>query len=176
MATYYTIDRTNECVPHQTFNLVNVPAPEWLTEDDGSVMQMGTSHHGRRYITEPLVNNPIATSVMIEFIFELIRREHFPTKPSRMRCIFAAETLESANQFRTRYHSGPAKVFNIEYEGNTHRGDMGLLTLVGNMIQVQRNAMAYWCGETYEITPGYQPFWEILIPLPAQLGELVEQY
>ncbi|ECG4949182.1 DUF2441 domain-containing protein [Salmonella enterica subsp. enterica serovar Llandoff] len=176
MPTYYTLDRTNQCSPGQTFSYQMTSPNNWLQNDDGSPMQFPVSRHGNYYLNSPLVNNPNSTSVAIEFIFELIRRHHFPEKTTRFCCMFASESIEGIDTFIRRIGwNTPCQIFNLEYTGQVHRGDMNLLNITGNMWQVERNAMAYWCGETYELRPGYQPFWEILIPLPVQLGELVAQ-
>lgn len=174
MTTYYTLDRSAQCHTGQIFTYEMTTFNDWLRNDDGTLMEFAVSRHGNKYLNSSLHNSPESNSVAIEFIFELIRRQHFPDKITRFCCMFAAESLDEALSFKDRTHwNNPYKVFAIEHEGQVHRGDMNLLNISGNMLQVQRNAMAYWLGETYEMYPGYQPYWEILIPLPAQLGQEV---
>ncbi|AYL61161.1 MULTISPECIES: DUF2441 domain-containing protein [Citrobacter] len=176
MTTYYTLDRTAQCHPGQTFTHQITSPNDWLRDDNGILMQFPVSRHGNHYLNSSLVNNANSTSVAIEFIFELIRRHHFPHKTTRFCCMFASDSIESAENFRrTTNWNSPYKIFELEYEGQVHRGDMNLLNITGNMWQVERNAMSYWCSETYELRPGYQPYWEILIPLPVQLGNVVAQ-
>ncbi|MDK9366440.1 DUF2441 domain-containing protein [Lelliottia wanjuensis] len=175
MAIYYTLDRSAQCESDQIFTYEMIAPNDWLRNDDGTLMGFAVSRHGKQYLNGSLHNNPNSNNVAIEFIFELIRRQHFPDKTTRFCCMFAAETLEGAQAFRaTTQWNRPYKIFSIEHNGPIHRGDMNLLSSSGNMFEVERRAMAYWCGETYEMYPGYQPYWEILIPLPVRMGKIVQ--
>lgn len=168
MTTYYTLDRTGQCAPGLTFTPTIIDLP--LTGSEP--VSIGVSRHGARYAPASMMQ----IDTVLEAVFELVRTIHFPHKPSRFNCAFACESLENlslcaSSMARTNINN----IYSIEYEGAVHRGDMALLRLDGNIYEIQMRAMAYWMGNTMDLYPGYVPKWEILLPLPVTIGELVQQ-
>lgn len=167
MTTYYTVDRIGECraglqYTHQILNI--------QISGSNELIPVPVSRHGMRYVPMDIRNN----NAMLEGIFEMVRAQHFPDKPTRFCCMFACESLEALNACeQVMERTSVRNVYSIEHTGDVHRGDMSLLNSEGNLYEIQSRAMAYWLGETKDLHPNYVPRWEILIPLPVQLGELI---
>lgn len=178
MTTFYTLDRSNRCTEQQVFNPQQLSINFGITTDNSDEPTViSVSSHGMQYLNKNIFRDPDGPSTATELIFELVRSHHFPNKPTRLRCMFVTDSLEDAQHFKNQFWANrPYKIFSIEYDGEVHRGDMRLLSIDGTIIEIQKRAMAYWCGETYPLHPGYEPYWETLIPLPAQLGQIVEQW
>lgn len=130
----------------------------------------GLSLHGQRYLLEKYVFNQgmVAVSPMIELATELIRRWQFPDRPSRMQSFFACETLDSARQFRAQFCQPFHRIFLVQAEKH-FRADMNLLRIGPTGGSSLNLLQKYWRGEESR-----SPFWEILLPAPLQLGELVD--
>lgn len=167
MTTYYTVDRLGECRPGLIFTH---QMQSIQISGSNEPFQIAVSRHGQQYVPMDMRNN----NAMIEGVFELVRALHFPEKPTRLRCMFACESLEALSVCeQVMQPTNVRNVYTVEYTGEVHRGDMALLNSAGHLYEIQSRAMAYWMGETKDLYPGYVPRWEILIPLPVQLGELV---
>lgn len=138
----------------------------------GEKFDFKIAEHGLRYLFPR--RNLTGTDLM-ELIVELVRQLQFPIKPSRYQSIFACEKVEEANYFREHYreHDGPQPIYEILTDDNTnlHRGDMRLLDLeasADNAAIVFTKAIWYWSGLSSQ-----EPCWEYIIPLPAQVGNVV---
>lgn len=177
MTTYYTLDRSNRCFPQQVFNPQQLQINyNTTTNTNYEPSIISVSQHGKDYLNRNIFRDG-GPSTAIELIFELVRAHYFPNKPTRLRCVFVTDSLDAVRQFKElAWVNRPYKIFSLEYSGEVHRGDMNLLNIDGTIMELQRRAMAYWCSETYPLRSGYQPYWETLIPLPVQLGEIVEQW
>ncbi|MBF1982807.1 DUF2441 domain-containing protein [Enterobacter asburiae] len=167
MTTYYTVDRLGECRTglEFTYQMLGIQI-----SGTSEIFNVPVSRHGLRYVPMDVRNN----NAMIEGIFEMVRAQHFPEKPTRFCCMFACESLEALNGCeQAMQQTSIRNIYSVEYAGAVHRGDMSLLASDGSLYEVQSRAMAYWMGETKDLYPDYVPRWEILIPLPVQLGELL---
>ena len=86
-----------------------------------------------------------------ETVAELVRLQEFPDRPSRLSCIFAAETFEEAMQWKTIFASFGRDVLQIvelSVQGNVFRGDASLLPGVDSKPFAAKieQARAYWKG------------------------------
>ncbi|EAA7255178.1 DUF2441 domain-containing protein [Salmonella enterica subsp. enterica serovar Newport] len=138
----------------------------------GAEFDFKIAEHGLRYL---FPRRDLNGTDLMELIVELVRRLQFPTKPSRYQSIFACDKIEDANYFREnhREHDGPQPIYEILVGDNTniHRGDMRLLDLnpsTDNAAIVFTKAIWYWSG-----IASREPFWEYVIPLPAQIGKII---
>jgi hypothetical protein len=92
-----------------------------------------------------------------ESVLETARLLAAPQLPSRLNCVFACTTLESAVAFRDRFRSG-AFVFEIEASDDApvHRGDISSIsnTLAGEALIViwSRTAAKYWTDASPKVT------------------------
>lgn len=153
-----------------SFDLVPLEEPLLLNDE---LFARGASQHGIAYsLKSPfeMPSNPFGTS--IELALELIRKERFPDKPSRLQSMFGCEDLNDVKHFRGS--SGSARstpIFEVSAE-NYHRGDMNMLNYQCNMNEFHRRLVGYWSGTTLSID-GYEHFWEVVIPLPATIGSRI---
>ncbi|MFG4070792.1 DUF2441 domain-containing protein, partial [Escherichia coli] len=82
----------------------------------------------------------------------------------------ACETLEGAIAFRSQYRNPHSPIYEVEADEDLiHRGDMALLNNANSCLVYTYQIEHYWAGTTFS----QQPFWEILIPLPATIGNRV---
>lgn len=170
MTTYYTVDSGNYYSPRMVVRPI-IPSiqPVELQNMVTSLFPRGISKHGDGYF---LSTNAIAgeISYSIDWGLEFYRRAMRPAAPSRYECIFACESLEGAIAFRSQYRSPTCPIYEVEAdEGLIHRGDMSLLANTNPCLVYTYQIEHYWAGTTF--SP--QPFWEILIPIPATIGNRV---
>lgn len=81
-----------------------------------------------------------------ENIFDEIRKEHFPSLPSRLDCIFLFQELETAKAYYALEHHYEAYLYQVTItEGNPLVFDMSLLSCAGKSYhQITTFATAYW--------------------------------
>ena len=86
-----------------------------------------------------------------ELVHELVRREMFPTKPSRFRCLFLYTNENNLREFRIA--SGRRRDLSYETElldpqAQSHLGDWTLRNIraTDSVATVTRNAFLYWRG------------------------------
>lgn len=127
-------------------------------------------------------DHQLDNTLLIGLILELVRRSDFPDKPSRYRSLFACQEISEVKQFREllaneRGDDGirTAPIYEVWNEAPVHRGDMRLLDSDGPILDIYRRANLYWSGKSISHTNGEEPFWEILIPLPASTGRRVTE-
>lgn len=170
MPTFYTLDRRGLLREGEIFNLAPLEGPPLL---DDERFTRGASQHGLTYSLHNAFNmpdNPFGPS--IELALELIRKERFPDKPSRLQSMFGCEDLDSVKHFRgTSRSARSTPIFEVTAD-NYHRGDMNILNYQCNMNEFHRRLVGYWSGTTLSID-GYEPFWEVVIPLPAAIGSRI---
>lgn len=170
MPTFYTLDRRGLLQEGTSFNLISLEGPPLLNDE---LFTRGASQHGVAYsLNSPfeMPNNPFGPS--IELALELIRKEQFPDKPSRLQSMFGCENLDDVKHFRDSSRSAlSTPIFEVTAE-NYHRGDMNILNYQCNMNEFHRRLVGYWSGNTLSIE-GYKPFWEVVIPLPAAIGSRI---
>ncbi|EDW2324458.1 DUF2441 domain-containing protein [Salmonella enterica subsp. enterica] len=158
------------------FSSMQLPVTDTYAIDSfiGAKFNFKISEHGLRYL---FPRRELNGDDLMELIVELVRQMQFPEKPSRYQSIFACEKIEDANYFREnhREHDGPQPIYEILVGDNTniHRGDMRLLDLNAssdNAAMVFTKAIWYWSGIS-----SMNPFWEYIVPLPVQIGSMVEE-
>lgn len=180
MSVYYTVDRRVFFRPNTKLDLL----PKQSDEDQPLIklapeqFKSGLSPHGMEYLVSThnhIHNRENQPSAMIEYALELLRQQRYPSKPSRFVSMFACETLDSAKHFRGQYFPNKltTPIYEIISHDNVHRGDMNLLNAACSISEFDRRLNAYWSGESLYLDEDYEPFWEILIPLPAHIGDLI---
>ncbi|EGT5654218.1 DUF2441 domain-containing protein [Citrobacter braakii] len=170
MPTFYTLDRRGLLQEGNSFELVPLEGPPLLNDE---LFTKGVSQHGLTYSLHNAFNmpdNPYGQS--IELALELIRKDKFPEKPSRLQSMFACEDLDDVKHFRgSSLSRRSTPIFEVTTE-NYHRGDMNIFSVQCNMNEFYQRLYKYWSGETIN-ADGYEPFWEIVIPLPTTIGPKV---
>ena len=86
-----------------------------------------------------------------ELVFELVRREQFPMKPSRFHCLFLCTSEAGLSEFRAksgRHHDIGYEVELINPQAQSHLGDWMLPSIrpSDEVAAVARNALLYWQG------------------------------
>lgn len=110
-----------------------------------------------------------------EMLLESLRRSEFKDKSSRFQSIFAFENLEDAKQFRSEFREESCRIFEIETDALVHKADVNLLGIAFPMVTAAYYCYRYWQGKSYLNPEGNSnPLWEILIPLPAKIGNEVK--
>lgn len=120
------------------------------------------------------------SSQLIEFTVELVRRQLFPHCPSRLISLFAVEQISDFKKWGLE-HAEQARVFQISAPDNLKRFDARHLrggitfttdetgTYCGCLLTAMYDqAIKYWSCE-----PSADPLWEYLVPLPAQLHQVL---
>ncbi|EBH5932283.1 hypothetical protein CQX38_03310 [Salmonella enterica] len=175
MSIYYTVDRSCILKQNEQIQLITTQDTSKLSEQAAMQFHAGISQHGINYFIDDnfhVHNNGNQSASCIEYALELLRQQRYPEKPSRYLSVFGCETLDGAKHFRGKYH--PQKlslpIYEITSNKEVHRGDMNLLDARCPAYEFERRLNAYWAGESYNIYESYEPFWEIIIPLPANIG------
>lgn len=180
MDTFYTLDR---CLSLKTGMQLTLAAPQCpvipLQSHATMMLPDGISRHAENYflnLSVNLVNSDERYSAIIEMMLEDRRRSCFPEKPSRFQSIFACESVKDVTWFRG-YSRAPiaTPIFEIHSTTNCHRGDMNLLNMNCPPLELSRRLDLYWRGETDVLWDNYTPFWEVLISLPATVGNVVQE-
>lgn len=187
MSVYYTVDSSGELFPPCIVPLGNyfpkqIERATFLKD----IYPSGLSMHGYNYFYNP---GPImsacddeSAALLIGLIFELVRRSHFPTKPSRYQSLFACQKVDEAKQFRNLLADERcddeirvAAIYEVLTDDVVHCGDMRLLNDDCPVLELYRRAHLYWSGKTVKLKEGQEPFWEVLIPLPVLVGRQIPE-
>ncbi|VVY30221.1 Uncharacterised protein [Escherichia coli] len=189
---YYTLDSANSLYPLCRVSLGHYPPehPE-LADFLNQMYPDGLSNHGRNYLYNPGPimdggdDNGEGKALLIGLVFELVRRSHFPEKPSRYQSLFACEQLNEVKQFRALLAKErgdenilTAPIYEVLSWEPVHRGDMNLLNGNCPVLELYHRAHLYWSGEPAPVKKGKEeekPFWELLIPLPVVFGHRVPE-
>lgn len=177
---FYTLDRAGTLVEGSRidFNATHNPIAD-IKEHIENRFWDGVSRHGNNYYfnyNANLLNPNENYSFFLEMLLEERRRASFPDKPSRLRSIFACETVREASWFRGSSKANlSTAIYEVCTESECHRADMRLLNVNCTPPELSHRLDLYWQGETKNLHPGYEPFWEVLIPLPAIIGEKVQE-
>lgn len=127
-------------------------------------------------------------SILIEFIFELVRREKFPDAPSRYTSFFAVDSLsefskwpeltsKGVNYKSSKFYSFEAPDCLCKFDSSWLKGGLIFGTdhekrYLGFLSwPIFDNAINYWSG-----VPSANPRWEYLVPLPIQQIHLIQNY
>ena len=86
---------------------------------------------------------------LFELIFEQIRAEHYPSLPSRRRCIWVVENIAGARNWeKTMAPKGPIQTVELLATGRIHRADDTWLHIDDDPNkQIREKAHKYWRGE-----------------------------
>lgn len=177
MSVFYSLDRLRSLQPGMRIDLQDasfhiVTMQNFTQQRFGS----GVSRHGNVFALDANIRVCNNSSSQCEIIFELYRRAHHPSKPSRYLSMFGCETVREAAYFRGQTQCGiDVDIFEVHSSEGFHRADMNLLTSNCPPLEMEYRAELYWSGNTAEMHPGYKPFWEVLIPLPATIGYRVNE-
>ena len=115
----------------------------------GSVINAG--NWGRILRTYSQQANSNAWVLIRELIFEFVRREHFPAKPSRFESLFLCTTEAGLTTFRVntgRHLDLGYEVELVDPDAPIHLGDWGAVSVqpAANMQTYEACAQAYWQG------------------------------
>lgn len=188
MEKYYTADHANGLFPFCQVILGGYTPKQ--VEQAIFLNQMypdGLSRHGHNYLYNPgpLMDDDSVESraLLIGLVFELVRRSHFPNKPSRYQSLFACQEISEVKQFRELLADQrgedeirTAAIYEVLTEDVVHRGDMNLLSDDCPVLELYHRAYLYWSGEPAPVKEGEEeetPFWELLIPLPVLIGQRI---
>lgn len=132
----------------------------------------GLSRHGQFYLY-PVANWPEAKDVALELIFEQVRQQFYPHRPSRLQSFFATSSHESAKALPLTSPSPVTYIYEVEEgeRGSSFMANMALLSPIGNGGLMLARAHSYWSGQEGDVSP----FWEILIPRSVKVIRQVEQ-
>lgn len=179
-STYYTLDRGSFFSSGQSIELLDPFCPiETLKVHASEMFSPGVSKHANNYFFNysiNLVQSEERFGAIIEMLLEERRRSKYPDKPSRHQSLFACETIKEVAWFRgsSRFPIS-TPIFEVYTASTCHKGDMNLLKMNCSPVELSQRIDLYWRGETQELWPQYAPFWEVLIPLPAVIGEKVQE-
>ena len=132
----------------------------------------GLSLHGWQYMVErhdfirPTNSDALFVNhnMVVELVFEYVRRAVFPSRRSRFQSFFAWESLEMARAFRKE---GQA-LYRVE-SNSIFRADQSWLTLGVQNAIASLAAHRYWSG-----APSGPPRWEILLAPPVHVMERID--
>lgn len=169
---FYHVDRHDTLVSGETIELQ--PIDEQFPGDNGGVEDLypeGLSSHGRHYCTQDLYeeDNDNLWDVSCELIFELVRTEQFPNRPSRFQSVFAFRALRHAKRFVEQFVDAPCTIWRVAAE-ESFTADMRLVDAEDYAHGIDQ-AYTYWRGSTYLD----DPLWEELLLPPVEIVELTEE-
>lgn len=177
---FFTLDRQRTLSSGMKIELADPYCPIVpLQAHSNSLFSDGVSRHANNLFFNyhiNLVSSEERFGAMIEILLEDRRKSHFPEKPSRFQSLFACESVKEAAWFRG-FSKFPldTPIFQVNSSSNYHRGDMNLLNMNCTPVEISQRLELYWKGETTQIYEGYQPFWEVLVPLPVTIGEKISE-
>lgn len=193
----YHIDRRNNRSVGEILKLDTDYFTDWKEYSSYiySLFPDGLSEHGNTYLDPAIFQTNLPLSIdelcdlssfsnshLIEAFFELIRRNLFPTLPSRLQCFFGVEQLSDFKYWPELFEADN-KVFQIQFEQEQSiKLDASFLT---GGISVQANpekleaqfafphlfksAISYWSGKTSN-----SPKFEILVKPPILIAKEVQ--
>lgn len=185
MPIFYTVDRVGTLQAGVTVDLdqdyaqnrfhtaPNGPTRQELETHLSGLYPDGLSKHGKFYLLDhvqanetwaapPHVTRMVPISPMIELIYELVRRNDFPTRPSRYASMFALETADDAIHFRSA-RGWQGRLFKVE-SASAFRADMNQLQIGASSIVALLQAKKYWEGAA-----SAAPQWEFLLQGPIRV-------
>ncbi|HEY3984972.1 DUF2441 domain-containing protein [Cedecea sp.] len=174
--SFFTVDRHRAFFEGMKIELTYPYYPiVTLQSHARSRLSGGVSRHANNYFFNYNINltgSEERFDAMIEMLLEERRKSNFREKPSRFQALFACESINEAVRFRDYSRLPPGTpIFEVNSTPHYHRGDMNLLNMNCTPVELSHRLDLYWQGETKPISKGYQPLWEVLIPLPVTIGE-----
>lgn len=130
----------------------------------------GVAPHGRHYCTTDLYADDAdgLWDVSCELLFDLVRRDRFPWRPSRFQSVFGFESRSAADRFVAEFVDGEATLFEVS-AGDAFAADMHLVD-APTLPEGVRQAHYYWEG----LTDREDPLWEVLLEPPVTVERMVE--
>ena len=187
MTTYFTVDRVGRLTANSfvslkidystihTYPIENLITDEELIARTHQLYPDGLSNFGLRYLHEEclIVRNTSGQYLdfaphipIIEGIFEQVRINEFPERPSRMQSMFGWCNLSDAENFNG-VQDNKHNIYEIRSE-KAFIADQKLLYLGGSIMGTFEFARKYWSGErTQDLKL------EAVIPLPSYIGNIV---
>lgn len=168
----YHVDRRGHLAAGEQLRADHVPGA--TAEERALVAGLfgdGVGTHGRHYCELDLHGGDADDlwDLGCELLFELVRRERFPERPSRFRAAFGFESLAAVERFAERFVDGRATVFEVRAD-TRFRADMELVDAADVPGGVRR-AHYYWEGTT----DSEDPLWELLLTPPVTVERRVTE-
>lgn len=115
---------------------------------EGSIVSSG---NWGRILSQYNQQNCHFGNVAREYIFEKVRLEKFPEKPSRLKSTFLCESLEKAKQFKQEANRVFDLIYEVEIIGNQstiYRADWQLANFpqIFTIEIIEKQAEDYWNG------------------------------
>jgi hypothetical protein len=142
----------------------------WKSE---GAIQFGTTH-------VPKAKPRESANGLIEKIFEEVRKKNFPSRPSRLDCVFLCDSLGgySGGSYCSHPPRGGGETYEIELRGDYNAFKTNTEYWTEAVIQYQRNEDAdgvYGWAESYWEGGGYVTFGEILVN-PPEAAIIMRKY
>lgn len=168
---FYHVDRRGELAVGS--RIESSPVCVGTAEERALVADLfdgGVAPHGTHYCTTDLYEGDADDlwDVSCELLFELVRRDRFPWRPSRFQSVFGFDARSTADRFVSEFVDGDATVFEVS-ASDGFEADMLLVdaeTLYGGT----RQAHYYWEGTTDR----EDPLWEVLLEPPVTVERRIE--
>jgi hypothetical protein len=134
----------------------------------------------RTQVTQPTELLKLVEPVpLIEAIYENVRDQEFPDKPTRLTCAFACGRPESAMYFALRYRNRDVRFYDIEPIGTAWVADMALINPgVGYNLPIQQAIQAlialarrYWTSVSTDLESDL----ELPEVIPPQSGRVTRK-
>lgn len=112
---------------------------------------------------------------LTESVFETVRRSNFPSRPSRLNCLFASSSPSAASQWVQNFgQQWPYQLLEIEAPRETEifEADAGWIVYDTLPIyQIESHANMYWAGKKHP-----EPKEEILVQGPVSVKKVIETF
>jgi len=169
---FYTVDRRGSLQQGQTIELTRFDdiEPPALQEHLNMLFPDGVTTHGDNSFVKNDTHFQVS-SYTIELVWENVRRAHFPTNPSRFQSVFAVETLDAAQAFRSVFGHPTHKIWIVESQ-SSFRANMELLRTLNTALMTSYLAHLYWSQQS---PVGHPEYWEILLTPPVHVLRLADE-
>ncbi|GAA5785672.1 hypothetical protein YWS52_19940 [Chitiniphilus shinanonensis] len=170
---YYSVDRSGGLAKDKQIFLEPNPDPNGnqVMVHINDMYPAGFSRHGMLYFREPRLISPSPEhqSGILELLLEATRKAYYPDKPCRYQSVFAWDSIEAADRFRTQYGKATDPIYELHPQAEVHRGDMALYALKDTFACVDHRLHLYWQEKTLNVQ-GYTAQWEYVLMLPVLVG------
>lgn len=106
-----------------------------------------------------------------ELVFEQVRKHFYPTKISRINCLFTFKQAFEAEHFFKLFKKAGSAIYRVRASGAIHQGYFPLVTEDCSADTLLELAHGYWQGEKADIAFEYQ---EVLLPFPVDVVGLLQ--
>lgn len=140
----------------------------------------GLSPHGLSMLCSRKTSATAFHELITEVIFELVRQLDYPDAPSRMTSLYASQTIEQAQKWRSLWQKNfgdmlgqtGESLWEIEYNTNANLYDANFLNIMPedefSYTYALEFAHKYWQGSMSE-----NPLPELLIPYPVTIVRMI---